>query len=68
MLTSKLAFLLKVLLPGPVRWQRVEQRGGGGTTCVRPVSTFLALAHGPATLWDDGLFTEEEAGEGGGGL
>lgn len=65
-LTSKLAFLLKVLLPEPVRWQRVEQRGGGGTTCVRPVSTFLALTHGPATLWDDGIFTEEEAGGAGG--
>lgn len=51
-----------MLLPEPVRWQRVEQRGGGGTTCVRPVSTFLALTHSPATLWDDGIFTEEEGG------
>lgn len=50
-----------MLPPVPVRWQRVEQRGGGGTTCVRHVSTFLALTHGPATLWNDGIFTEEGA-------
>lgn len=52
---------LPLLLPEPACLQRVEQRGGGGTTCVRQASTFLALSGDCAAPRGDEMFTEEEA-------